>query len=136
MREWVGLAQLIYWESIIYCAMHLLNPFYSVINDRNLPRSNTMPGGTKIAEISETSTGAQNLERSKTERRRPNPHPTAQLFDGKISDKKKVWTLFHFLLSNYFRFLIWWRWNQEWYCKFISVQVQSLHLSLKGRNNL
>nr|WHU24140.1 steroidal glycosyltransferase [Anemarrhena asphodeloides] len=64
----------------------------SVISDRNLPRANTMPGGTKNAEILETSTSAQNLERSRTERRKPNPRtdPTAQLFDDKISDKKKL----------------------------------------------
>nr|AWW17242.1 steroidal glycosyltransferase [Ornithogalum saundersiae] len=64
----------------------------SVINDRNLPRANTMPGGTKNAEISNAPTGPQNLERSKTERRRPSPRtdPTSQLFDDKISDKKKL----------------------------------------------
>lgn len=57
-----------------------------------------MPGGTKDAEISETSTGPQNLQRSRTERRRQNARadPTAQLFDDKISDKKKVGIFFHF----------------------------------------
>ena len=63
-----------------------------------------MPGGTNNAEISEKSTGAHNFERSKTEKRRPNPHPTAQLFDDKLSDKEKVWTLLYFLLSNYSKF--------------------------------
>ncbi|ONK70950.1 uncharacterized protein A4U43_C04F3180 [Asparagus officinalis] len=64
----------------------------SVINDRSLPRANTMPSGTKNSEISETSTGQQNFERSKTERRRQNlrTDPTAQLFDDKMSDKKKL----------------------------------------------
>ncbi|XP_038974355.1 sterol 3-beta-glucosyltransferase UGT80A2-like isoform X1 [Phoenix dactylifera] len=62
-------------------------------SDRNLPRANTMPGGTKNAEKSETSSGQPNLERSQTERRRqsnPRDDPAAQLFDDKISVKKKL----------------------------------------------
>nr|AIU41744.1 glycosyltransferase [Chlorophytum borivilianum] len=62
----------------------------SVVSDKNLLRANTMPGGSKHAEVSETSKCVQNFERSKTERRRPDAHPTALLFDDKISDKKKL----------------------------------------------
>lgn len=67
------------------------SPSSSVINDRSLPRANTMPGGTNV-EILETPTGPQNLERSRTERRRQNLQtgPTAELFSNKISDKKKL----------------------------------------------
>ncbi|XP_020084149.1 sterol 3-beta-glucosyltransferase UGT80A2-like isoform X1 [Ananas comosus] len=65
----------------------------SIMNDRNLPRANTMPGGTKNGEKSETSTGPSNLEKSRTERRRqssPRNDPASQLFDDKISVKKKL----------------------------------------------
>ncbi|PKU75482.1 sterol 3-beta-glucosyltransferase UGT80A2-like isoform X1 [Dendrobium catenatum] len=63
-----------------------------VRSDRNLPRANTMPGGNK-SEVSEIWSGPQNLERSSTEKRRQNnsrTDPTAQLFNDKISDKKKL----------------------------------------------
>lgn len=59
-----------------------------------------MPGGTKCAERSETSSEKSNLERSRTEKRRQNiPHddPTAQLFSDKIPDKEKVCSLGHYL---------------------------------------
>ncbi|KAJ6821554.1 sterol 3-beta-glucosyltransferase UGT80A2 [Iris pallida] len=64
----------------------------SVISDRNLPRANTMPGGTGNVEISGTSSGPQNLERSRSERRRQNLQTgtTVQLFNENISDKKKL----------------------------------------------
>lgn len=68
------------------------------MNDINLPRANTMPGGSKNGEKSETSTGPSNLEKSRTERRRqssPRNDPTSQLFDDKISVKKKVWVTFY-----------------------------------------
>ncbi|XP_072955913.1 sterol 3-beta-glucosyltransferase UGT80A2 isoform X1 [Typha angustifolia] len=63
-----------------------------VVNDRNLPRANTMPGGRNSIETSETCAGPSTLERSRTERRRqcsPHDDPAAQLFDDKISAKKK-----------------------------------------------
>ncbi|KAL0924309.1 hypothetical protein M5K25_005125 [Dendrobium thyrsiflorum] len=63
-----------------------------VRSDRNLPRANTMPGGNK-SEVAEIWSGPQNLERSSTEKRRQNnsrTDPTVQLFDDKISDKKKL----------------------------------------------
>lgn len=51
-----------------------------------------MPKDTKEHENSEASTSRQNLGRSKTERRKQSQHgdPAAQIFDEKISDKKKV----------------------------------------------
>ncbi|KAJ6851427.1 sterol 3-beta-glucosyltransferase UGT80A2 [Iris pallida] len=64
-----------------------------VMNNRNLPRANTMPGGTENVEISEaSSTWQQNLERSETERRKKNIQTGTQthLFNDKISDKKKL----------------------------------------------
>ncbi|KAG1362509.1 sterol 3-beta-glucosyltransferase UGT80A2 [Cocos nucifera] len=65
----------------------------SATSDRNLPRANTMPGGTNNTEKSETSSGQPNLGRSQTERRRQSnsrEDPAAQLFDDKISVKKKL----------------------------------------------
>lgn len=64
----------------------------TVMSDRNLPRANTMPGGKKREEA-EIWSGLQNLERSNTEKRRQNnsrTDPAVQLFDDKISDKKKL----------------------------------------------
>lgn len=54
-----------------------------------LPRSSSMPGQTTNGEASTS----QNFERSKTERRRlknARAEPAAQIFDDKISDKKKL----------------------------------------------
>ncbi|XP_073102347.1 sterol 3-beta-glucosyltransferase UGT80A2-like [Elaeis guineensis] len=65
----------------------------SATSERNLPRANTMPGGTTNTENSETSSGQPNLGRSQTERHRQSnlrEDPTAQLFDDKISVKKKL----------------------------------------------
>ncbi|KAH0471098.1 hypothetical protein IEQ34_000821 [Dendrobium chrysotoxum] len=59
----------------------------------SLPRSNSLPGEVKIAESLEASTTKFALNRSKTERRKQNvwrTDPAAQLFDDKISDKKKL----------------------------------------------
>ncbi|KAG0454385.1 hypothetical protein HPP92_025689, partial [Vanilla planifolia] len=64
-----------------------------VMSDRNLPRANTMPGGTKNGEEPQFSTGTQYLDRSKTEKRRqnnPRTDPAVHLFDDKISDKRKL----------------------------------------------
>ncbi|KAG6476552.1 hypothetical protein ZIOFF_065794 [Zingiber officinale] len=61
--------------------------------DRGLPRANTMPGGiTECAEKSEAPLQKENLERSRTEKRRQNPHedPTAKLFSDKVPDKEKI----------------------------------------------
>ncbi|MQL71310.1 hypothetical protein Taro_003615 [Colocasia esculenta] len=60
--------------------------------ERSLPRSNTMPGETSNDERSEASTSRQNIVRSKTERRKQSVRgdPAAQIFDDKISDKKKI----------------------------------------------
>ncbi|KAL0928320.1 hypothetical protein M5K25_000194 [Dendrobium thyrsiflorum] len=63
------------------------------INRWSLPRSNSLPGEVKIAESLEASTTKLELNRSKTERRKQNvsrTDPAAQLFDDKISDKKKL----------------------------------------------
>jgi sterol 3beta-glucosyltransferase len=65
----------------------------SPADDRGLPRSSTMPGGINNVEITNETAGPSNLERSRTERRRQNnpaDDPTKQLFDDKISLKKKV----------------------------------------------
>ncbi|KAI0530620.1 hypothetical protein KFK09_000165 [Dendrobium nobile] len=59
----------------------------------SLPRSNSLPGEVKFAESLEASTTKLALNRSKTERRKQNvgrADPAAQLFDDKISDKKKL----------------------------------------------
>lgn len=65
----------------------------SPADDRGLPRSSTMPGGINNVEITNETAGPSNLERSRTERRRQNnpaDDPTKQLFDDKISLKKKL----------------------------------------------
>ncbi|KAG8064156.1 hypothetical protein GUJ93_ZPchr0004g39790 [Zizania palustris] len=65
----------------------------SPADDRGLPRSSTMPGGIKNAEITNETAGPSNLERSRTERHRQNnpvDDPAKQLFDDKISIKKKL----------------------------------------------
>lgn len=52
-----------------------------------------MPGGINNVEITNETAGPSNLERSRTDRRRQNnpaDDPTKQLFDDKISLKKKV----------------------------------------------
>uniref|UniRef100_A0A0D9VME8 sterol 3beta-glucosyltransferase n=2 Tax=Leersia perrieri TaxID=77586 RepID=A0A0D9VME8_9ORYZ len=62
-------------------------------DDRGLPRSSTMPGGIKNIEITNETAGPSNLERSRTERRRQNnpaDDPTKQLFNDKISIRKKL----------------------------------------------
>lgn len=59
-----------------------------------LPRSNTMPGGIDNNENGTKTSNPANFERSKTERRKANTSPreknATQLFDDKISTKKKV----------------------------------------------
>ncbi|XP_020590271.1 sterol 3-beta-glucosyltransferase UGT80A2-like isoform X3 [Phalaenopsis equestris] len=60
---------------------------------RSLPRANSLPGEVKIAESSEASTSTLTLNRSKTERRNHDVwrrDPTTQLFDDKISAKRKL----------------------------------------------
>jgi sterol 3beta-glucosyltransferase len=68
-------------------------PFFFSVHDRGLPRSSTMPGLIKNDEITNEPSGPSSLERSRTERRRQNnpaDDPSKQLFDEKISIKKKV----------------------------------------------
>ncbi|XP_078175353.1 sterol 3-beta-glucosyltransferase UGT80A2-like isoform X2 [Carex rostrata] len=59
-----------------------------------LPRSNTMPGGIDNNEKGIKTSNPANFERSKTERRKANTSPrdknATQLFDDKISTKKKL----------------------------------------------
>ncbi|KAJ0967222.1 hypothetical protein J5N97_024139 [Dioscorea zingiberensis] len=65
----------------------------TVISGRNLPRANTLPGGSKNGDSSDSSANELNLERSRTEKRRQNvpiSDPAAKLFDDKISVKEKI----------------------------------------------
>ena len=64
--------------------------------DRTLHRSNTLPVEKVNIDKSEASSSSPNLERSKTERRRHHylrGDEATQIFDDKISDQKKVFTL-------------------------------------------
>lgn len=66
--------------------------FYSGLIDRSLPRANTLPGDKADVDKLEPSSSQLHLERSKTERRTQKniADEAAQIFDGKISARKKV----------------------------------------------
>lgn len=59
----------------------------------SIPRSNSLPGDKLCGEKTEVCVNEPNLERSRTERRKHQivlGDEAIQIFDDKISDKKKV----------------------------------------------
>lgn len=75
----------------------------------SIPRANSLPGEKLCCEKTEVCVNEPNLERSRTERRKHNTvrgDEAIQIFDDKISDKKKVWFGISFICKLIFVFLV------------------------------